>query len=324
MKQKTNDILLRQDNLMTYSRESLSKTERRVFYYIIKEIRRQYPKGKEQKTLFDNLNVNIKASSLVKNTSEDNPKTIKKALKSLRLRGVELDNGEDDVMKFEALGVGYINYYKWKNGNVEVEISKEILPFYVELTEQYTEYSLLVALALKSKWSQRFYEICSRWKKAGGFQITIEELRAMFAIEKKYARYAALKARVLDVAQKELKDLFDKKECDIYFNYSELKEDGKTTSLRFKVISNEGEVNLSHADMDYKIRTELHFIFNSKKHPKVKVFIGKVMTVIRMEPDKLEHLFDRIEYVKGKYDLEVHAPVIRSIINRDILGIEEV
>ena len=318
------DILLRQDNIMTNSRSSLSLIERRVFFYIIKEIRRQYPRGGEQKTLFDNLLVNINASSLVKSAYKDNPKAITKALKTLRKRGIEIDNGEEGVLKYEALGVGYINYYKWKNGNIEVEISKEILPYYVELSDQYTEYSLLVALALKSKWSQRFYELCSRWKNAGGFFMEVDELRLMFEIENQYSRYAALKSRVIDVAQKELKDLFNKNECDVYFEYSEQSKVRTVTSLRVKVISTHTAINLSLEDLDYNVRTDLNYIFNSKKHPKIRAFIGKVLTVVRGEPDKLKHLYERIEYVKNKYDNEAHAPVLRSIINKDILEIDDV
>jgi plasmid replication initiation protein len=38
------------------------------------------------------------------------------------------------------------------------------MPFLVELSSQFTTYSLSVAMSLKSKWSQRMYELCQSGK----------------------------------------------------------------------------------------------------------------------------------------------------------------
>jgi plasmid replication initiation protein len=56
----------------------------------------------------------------------------------------------------------------------EVQISKMPL---VELSSQFTTYSLSVAMSLKSKWSQRMYELCQKWQGTDGFRISVEDLR---------------------------------------------------------------------------------------------------------------------------------------------------
>jgi hypothetical protein len=53
-------------------------------------------------------------------------------------------------------------------------------------------------------------------------------------LEEKYNRYALLNERVLQVAKRELKELYDLGQCDVYFEFT---ENAKATveMLRFKL-----------------------------------------------------------------------------------------
>lgn len=311
-----NDVLLRQDNRITSARYELSLIEKRVMYFILKEIRRQFVLDiNGQRDLFNDLIVKMDGASLIKDVQADNRKLVVKALKNLRLRSFEYNDHEKDKW-FE---VGYINYGDWEKGNVEVQISKKILPFYVELTERYTEYSLLVAMGLKSKWSQRMYELCAQWRSAGGFQMRIDELRSMFKLEDEYKMYASLKLKVLEVAKEELKSLYDKGECDLYFNYSERKEGRSVISLSFKIISKQTEETLSLQDLDYIIRTELHSLFETKTHPKNEAFVGKVMAALRLNPDDLTKCHKKLLYVKQHIPQEEQARYMRFVLKEEFL-----
>jgi plasmid replication initiation protein len=73
-------------------------------------------------------------------------------LKSLRLRSFEWDNGLDEAHEdYEWLEVGFINWSKIKKGVAEVQISNVLMPFLVELSSQFTTYSLSVAMSLKKQ-----------------------------------------------------------------------------------------------------------------------------------------------------------------------------
>lgn len=315
-----NDILLRQDNRITSARYELSLIEKRVMYFMLKEIRKQFVlENTGQRDLFNDLIIIMDGSSLVKEVYKDNKKAVQKALKNLRLRSFEYDNEEEDKW-FE---VGFINYGKWDKGRVEVQVSKEILPFYVELTEKYTEYSLLVAMGLKSKWSQRMYELCAQWRAAGGFQIKISDLRAMFKLEEEYDRYASLKKFVLEVAREEIKALYDKGECDLYFNYGENKDGRTVNTLSFKIISKQTEETLSLQDLDYIIRTELHSLFETKTHPKNEAFVGKVMTALRLNPDDLTKCHKKLLYVKQHIPADEQARYMRFVLKEEFLNDSE-
>lgn len=73
------------------------------------------------------------------------------------------------------LSIGFVNYVKHiKNKSYfEVQVSKEVLPYYVELAQNFTSYSMTVAIALKSTFSQRFYELCCQYRNAGFFFYTV-------------------------------------------------------------------------------------------------------------------------------------------------------
>jgi len=317
-----NDILLRQDNRITMARYELSLIEKRVMYYVLKEIRKQFVlEDNGQRDLFNDLIVTMNSSQLVKEVYPDHSKEVKQALKSLRLRSFEYDNGEpEESDEHHWFEVGFINWSEWnKGGTVEVQISKKILPFYVELTSRYTEYSLLVAMGLKSKWSQRMYELCAQWRAAGGFQIKVEDLKTMFRLDTSYQRYAAFKERVLEVAYKEIKSLYDNGQCDLYFNYGENKDGRAVNTLSFKIVSKQTEETLSLQDLDYIIRTELYSMYETKKHPKNEAFVGKVMTVLRLNPDDLTKCHKKLLYVKQHIPTEEQARYMRFVLKEEFL-----
>lgn len=310
------EMLLRQDNRITSARYELSVIEKRVMYFMLKHIRKQYVLSDAgQRDLFNDLIIKIDGSALIKEVDNNHPSDVRKALKSLRLRSFEYEDEEND----NFMEVGFINYHKWEKGQVEVQISKEILPFYVELTSRYTEYSLVVAMGLRSKWSQRIYELCAQWRSAGGFRLTIEDLRLMFKLEEEYNRYASLKLKVLEVAKVEIKKLYDKGQCDLYFEYSENKDGRSVRSLNFKIISSKTENAITLQDLDYAVRTELSILFETRTRPKNNEFLGKVMNVLRLNPEDLNRCYQKILFTKQTIPNDEQARYLRYVLNEEFL-----
>lgn len=314
--------ILAQDNRITTARYELSAVEKRIMYILIAQIRNKFVLNDDgQRDLFDDLVIKTTSTELLHNLQETNTKRVKEALKSLRLRSFEWDNGvSEDDPNHEWFEVGFINYGDWKrNGIVEFQVSKKILPFFVELTKSFTEYSLIVAISLKSKWSQRFYELLCKWRVAGGFNLTIPALRKQFILEDKYAEYGSLRSRVIDVAHKEIKKLYKEGKCDVYFEYTEVKESRSVTALKVKVISRVDENQLKDIDLDYLVRTDLYRIFKTKEKPKNKKFVEEVMQVLRLDPEKLRHCYNKLENTIKKLPREEQSRLLRYIIKEDYL-----
>lgn len=293
-------------------------------YFLLKDVRNKFVVDKVgNKTLFDDMVIKTTGNILSKGIDESNTTRIKKALKSLRLRSFEWQNDyPEDHELHEWFEVGFINYGTWeRNGKIEFQVSKKILPFFVELTSRFTEYDSLIAMSLKSKWSQRFYEYCCQWKAAGGFKLKIEDLRGQLCLEGKYSKYAALKKRVLDVAQKELKGLYEKGQCNVYFEYSEVKNGRSVETLSFKVISKEKDVAyLSPDDVTYFVKGHLNTIFDVDNKAKNKEFVSIVMRALMVDFDnKMMHCYKRLNSTVLKMPKEERARYMRYIINEDYL-----
>lgn len=178
---KQRDIVLSQDNALTTARYKFDLIEKRALYSIIRNIRAQYIENENgRRDLFDDLIITIHEEELKKCGDNTKMQNIYDALKRLRNRDIEINNEK------MWLSIGFVNYVKHiKNKSYfEVQVSKEVLPYYVELAQNFTSYSMTVAIALKSTFSQRFYELCCQYRNAGFFFYTVEKLREMFMLER--------------------------------------------------------------------------------------------------------------------------------------------
>lgn len=315
------DATLVQDNRITSARYELTLMEKRILYILIKDIRNKHLQTNINTTLFNDMIIKTDSKTLLKELKETNPKKVKDALKSLRQKSFEWQNEyPEDHELHEWFEVGFINYGEWKKGgDIEFQVSKKILPFFVELTQRFTEYSLVVAMSLKSKWSQRFYEICAQWRNAGGRNISVNEIRDMFQLGDRYSRYAALKKYVIEVAKKELKELYLKGENDVYFEYTELKKGRSVDSIRMKIISRDKDVQVAEVvDITHMVREQLYSIFEVDKKPKNKDKIQKLMSKFILEcPDDLFKIYGKIQFTKDNKPKDEWQKYLRAIFNAE-------
>jgi plasmid replication initiation protein len=304
-----NEMLV-QSNTITQARYEFTKIEKRIIYRIIKEIRKQYVTGELQSNLFNELVVCLTFKDLQE--VSENTQLVYKSIRTLKTRSYEFDNDE------EWLILGIINkarHIKTK-GTWEITVDREMVAQFVELAKNYTEYSLTVAMSLRSEYSQRLYEYCSQFRSSGGFRMKVQDMKEKMRLIKKYDRYAGFKKYVLDVAQKELKELYKQGQCDLYFEYSEEKNGRSVETLRFKIISRETpETKMSLEDLLYSVRNDLTNIFDIQKMPKNKEFVNKTMTELMLNPEKLNHCFGKLAFVKGSLPKEEWQRYMRYVIN---------
>ncbi len=314
---KKAEITLAQSNLLTQARYDYTKVEKRAVYLIIQEVRRQFVDNSNgQKDLFDDLI--IKMDTKILKGAESELRDIYKSLRGLRKKDIYLEDEE------QVLCVGYINYFKHKKGSetLEVQVSHTILPYLVELAEHFTTYSLTVAIALKNKYSQRFYEYCSQFRSTGFMVMKIEDLRNQMMLEDKYPRYALLKKRVIDPAQKELKEMYDKGDCDLYFTYEEKKYGRTTDRLHISIHSKETaetEKKMKPEDYIFHIKNWLNSWLYSSKRPKNKAWVEKVISHLHLNPQEIEPLYTRLAKMVKDEPNSNHAALARHIIEEDYL-----
>ena len=312
--EKKNDIIS-QSNALTSSRYDFSPTEKRVLYHIIAKVRHDYVEGTMQRDLWNNMYVYINSSDLSTIADADHTERARQALRDLRHKDVEIKDDEGNW-----LNVGFINYakYRAKTKQYEVEVSKEIMPHLVELARNFTSYSLTVAISLKSKYSQRFYEWAHQYlgRSTKTFFLDFADLKTMMKLGDGYKLKADIQRRVIDVALDELKTAYDGKQCDLWLeSYDEGR--GKSTRWFFKIHTREDD-EAERIRFNEVRKLEL-YIYNTakqifKRDPK---FCDRILKALEFEPDKIQPVFDKLVKLEKDYKGQDLAKLFRYILKED-------
>jgi plasmid replication initiation protein len=308
-------VLLAQANALTQARYDFNPIEKRCLYQIIREVRRLFiDSNTGQRDLFNNMRVTLTSEQLAECSDKSNIKKVYESLKKLRKRDVEIDNEEI------WMNTGYVTMVKHhkRTDKYEVEVSSEIMPYLVALAENFTSYDLTVAITLKSSYSQRFYEYCCQYKNRANktFFFSVEQLKNMLMLEDKYPNSADFKAKVLEVARKELKDAYDRGQCDLYFDYQVKDKQGRKILSWFFFIHTKEEENTT----DYKTVAECLQRINNiliAFFSRDKKYIKRVITAVQLRPDIALELVEKMDKKVLDYSRKEVAPIIRYVLRED-------
>jgi plasmid replication initiation protein len=196
-----------------------------------------------------------------------------KITKELKKKVFEITEGTDLIQVSWLGGVRY----KKNEGLLILSLDKGLKPYMLGLKELYTSYKLENVLSLKSKYSIRLFEILKSNLFKKTIEIELEELKKMVgATEKTYNIYNNFKRKVLIQAQKELNY-----KTDIYFEFEEIKNGRKITSIQFHIKANKTKVENEIAatknnEVDETLKVNETYIENVKSI--IKIVIDKEIT----------------------------------------------
>ena len=115
---------------------------------------------------------------------------------------------------------------------VTLKFDSLLKPYLLQLKERYTSYKLEVILGLRSIYSKRLYELLKQYEKIVIRRIGLGELKEILGIGDDYKLYGHFKAKVLEVARKELDE-----KTDIHFTFAEEKKGNKVIAIVFSINS---------------------------------------------------------------------------------------
>jgi len=229
--------LIKQSNAITEARYEMSATEMNVVFMLLSQLdhhddslKTYMVKVKDLQSLLDS---EVKYSHL------------KDATYNLRSRTYEIKE------KDGLLQIGLISSAKYhvNKGTIELSLDPKIRPYLFDLKKSFTTFQLFMALAVKSKYSKRLYQMLSQYKDTGAMYISVDELKLRLSLIdsktgiERYKDFNLFKRRVLDVAKEELNEM-----TDITFDYKEKKTGRKVTHLRFDIlVKKDGMSNLMKA-----------------------------------------------------------------------------
>lgn len=159
-----------------------------------------------------------------------NYKFIKKNLKALRDKSFWLmdENGVETT-------VGWLSKARINKGSgkIKVKFDEDIQKYVIGLFENFTQYSLLSTLPMKSSFSFRMFELLKSYAFAKEHTFDIQELKKLLAAEH-YVNFKDFRRKVLEVAVKEIN-----KFTDIEVSWEPITRGRKVVKIKFDIKTKE-------------------------------------------------------------------------------------
>ena len=299
------DALVVRHNKLIEARYETTLHQQRIMLWLISEIR---PEDRAFQTYRVTIKELAKFVGLEKNKNVY--QQMAEATKGMVGRLVEIGSFEQD----NYLQVGLISSAKYKVGEgfIDLEISPQLVPYLLDLKANFTKAYLRDLMAMKSAYSIRLYDLLNQYRKAGRRSLTVDEIKTMLGISKKYKAYKNFKARVINPSIKEINE-----RTDLFVSYKERKAGRSVETLEFLIQvkevfrrNGEGVMPGEHADERLIARLMSHGLKEEEARKMVLLYSES-------EPERIPGNLDKLE--EGIKAGKVKKPVawIRKAIDED-------
>lgn len=220
--QERNNLVVKSNTLIQKSRYKLSAQEQKLLLYIISKIK---PSDKEFRTMVLSLKQVCKVCGITYNSK--NYINFRNSITSLSDKGFWISTGKKDI------------YCRWvhpicidkEENTVEIRLDDNLLPYLIELRNNFTAYELENILLFSSKYSIRLYEILKSYSHIGRVSIDVDELKSLLGIPKEqYTEYKDFKKRVLNIALKEIQEF-----SDLWIEIKPIRHNKKIVAIEFDI-----------------------------------------------------------------------------------------
>ncbi|EMO6853762.1 replication initiation protein [Acinetobacter baumannii] len=127
---------------------------------------------------------------------------------------------------------------------IRIRFSKPILPFISNLSREFTKYALSDIAGINSGYGIRIYELLVQYRQIGKREISVESLRTMLELGKKYPLFADFKKRVIDTAIDQINEY-----SPLKVTYEQKKTGRKVTHIIFSF--KEKSKSITHTSKDF-------------------------------------------------------------------------
>jgi plasmid replication initiation protein len=201
-----------QDNVLTVARYEMSEVEKNILYMVVAQVKPGDPELKKYQ-------VSVNQIAEINNSTRLKMEAYRQATRKLMTRIFETTLPTGDFLQ-----ASFITSALYKKGTdiIEIGLSTEVRPFYVDLNQRYTKIQLAAAISLNSAYAKRIYEVLCMYKnmKDKTFRRDLVDLKNILGVidrktgKDSYPNWTIFKQKILDVAAKEING-----HTDITFTY---------------------------------------------------------------------------------------------------------
>ena len=216
--------LVVQHNALINARFLFGPLETRLFLHLLGRVGRN-------DTHFSLCRVEV-SELMGESTSQNTYKVVREAVEKFATRTLTIEQLNPQGRRgrqpdFVVLPLLSIAQYRGGEGAVEARFNDAVMPYLLELRDNFTKAQLTELLKLKNPYSHRIYWLLREYAAFGQRLLSLADLKAMLKLGPGYDRWDNFKARILDRAQEELEA------TDLPFTYEALKQGRHVTEIKF-------------------------------------------------------------------------------------------
>jgi plasmid replication initiation protein len=122
-------------------------------------------------------------------------------------------------------------YYWCGDGCVDIQISKDMYPYLLELRRDFTQYKLSQITRLSSVYAVRLYELLKKQERLGSRSFFIDDLKKKLNVpDDKLEAFKDFRLCVLEIAKREINE-----KTDILIDFEFVKTRRKITTVQFRI-----------------------------------------------------------------------------------------
>lgn len=152
---------------------------------------------------------------------------LKRASNKLARTAITLEKHE--LFQIWDIPVCEYSVYNTKEGSLTVKFSVQIMPYLAQVKQKFVLYNLKDIANFGSLYSTRLYELIQEFKDTGWLIKSVNQLREVFAVGKKYSAYKDFKVKTFSHAVDEINSQYE-----IDLKFEEIKEGRKVSAIRFE------------------------------------------------------------------------------------------
>lgn len=290
-------------NWLVDSRHEFSLLEKKMIYCIINQLDVTM---NIQQDLFGDMYFKVPVTVF---GDDYNFATLRTAINKIVTRSITASN---EGKKY-ALAISPIPWAELKNGTIHLKLQKEAVPYFIDLKKRgYTTYELDIAMSLSSVYSQRLFELLSRWKDTGKwYDVEIEKFKFLMGVDKDKAYNGTvangnLKSRILEPSRLELAE-----KTDIEFTYTFRKEGRKFVAINFDIYTKKLIKHIETADAKEDAKEVLLQLADATQGQQT-VFLHTWLTQYEFSDDQKRKILES-DKLKLKF-IDIHTQILVGAI----------
>lgn len=290
-----NSLVVKSNDLIQ-ARYQLSLNEQKIILYAVSKLDRN-------KENFNILNLDIRDFFKLLGTTKERYTEIREVVRDLRKKEVIINTDEGEII------AGWLSsiYYKKNKGIIELEFSKKLVPYLLQLKEKFTRYQIKNILYLSNKHSIRIYELLKQYEPIGKRTFTVDELKEILMLGEQYQRFYDFERYVLKPTMEEINEY-----TDIKISYDKIKKGRSINSIRYKIEPLKICEYKEYLEENYNIKDMKYQAGLQEENFNAEQFIKIYEVATNKMQDEYESEIDILSYININYKEMIKKKNIRN------------